>query len=70
MRDVADLCGLDAPTGVLATSDRVALLALAPDCVVYTSLHFDVDEVASILRAGVNVVTSSELPERGDPRRR
>jgi hypothetical protein len=60
-RDVADLCGLDAPTGVRATSDASALLALAPDCVVYTSLHFDVDEVASILRAGINVVTSSEF---------
>jgi hypothetical protein len=60
-RDVADLCGLDTPTGVLATGDAAGLLDLRPDCVVYTPLHFDVDEVASILRTGANVVTSAEF---------
>ncbi|WP_219941483.1 hypothetical protein [Iamia sp. SCSIO 61187] len=59
--DVGELCGLDAPVGVSATSDVEALLALGPDCVVYTPLHVDVDEVATLLRAGVDVVTSSEL---------
>ena len=58
--DVGTLCGLDSPVGVAATSSVSDLLALAPDCVVYTPLHLDVDEVRS-LRAGVNVVTSSEL---------
>lgn len=60
-RDAADLCGLDQPTGVVATSDASELLALHPDCVVYTPLHIDVDEVGRILRAGVNVVTTSEF---------
>ena len=60
-RDAADLCGLDEPTGVLATADVGALLALHPDCVVYAALHIDVDEVERILRAGVNVVTTSEF---------
>ena len=36
-RDAADLCGLGLPTGVLATDDIDALIALNADCVVYTS---------------------------------
>lgn len=60
-KDVAELCGLATPTGVLATSDAGALLALGPDCVVYNALHFDVDEVSTILRSGANVVTSTEF---------
>jgi hypothetical protein len=60
-RDAAELCGLDEPTGVTATGDADALLALRPDCVVYTALHMDADEVARILRAGINVVTTSEF---------
>ena len=60
-QDLAELVGLDAPTGVRATTDAAALLALKPDCVVYTPLYFDPDEVARILRAGVNVVTSCEF---------
>ena len=36
-RDAADLCGFDLPTGVLATDDIDALIALSADCVVYTS---------------------------------
>ena len=60
-KDAAELCGLDEPTGVLATADVDALLALQPDCVVYNALHIDPDEVARILRAGVNVVTTSEF---------
>lgn len=60
-RDAADLCGLPEPTGVLATSDVDELFGRKPDCVVYNALHLDVDEVAGILRAGVDVVTTSEL---------
>jgi hypothetical protein len=60
-RDAAELCGLPEPTGVLATADADALLALSPDCVVYTPLHIDVEEVARILRASVNVVTTAEF---------
>ncbi len=60
-RDAADLCGLDRPIGVVATGDADELLALRPDCVIYTPLHIDVEEVSRILRAGVNVVTTSEF---------
>jgi hypothetical protein len=60
-KDVAELCGLDRPTGVAATDDVDALLGLRPDCVVYTPLHFDVAAVCRLLAAGVNVVTTSEF---------
>lgn len=60
-RDAAELCALDEPTGVLATGDTAELLALRPDCVVYTPLHLDVAEVSRILRSGINVVTTSEF---------
>lgn len=59
--DVGELVGLDGPVGIAATSDADALLAAEPDCVVYSKLHVDVDEVCTLLRAGVDVVTSSEL---------
>src|SRR5690242_3783341 len=36
-RDAAELCGLAEPTGVIATDDLDALVALRADCVVYTS---------------------------------
>ena len=57
-QDAGTLAGID-PVGVLATNDVDALLALKPDCVVYTPMWFDVDEVVRILSAGVNVVTSA-----------
>lgn len=60
-QDAATLCRLEEPCGVLATNDIDALLALAPDCIIYTPLHPDVDELARILRAGVNVVTTAEF---------
>jgi hypothetical protein len=59
--DLAELCGLPEPIGVAATDDVDALLALAPDCVVYTPLHPDVAELSRLLGAGVNVVTTSEF---------
>lgn len=60
-RDAAELCGLDFPTGVIATSDVDALLALRPDCVVFVALHLDVRQIAQILSAGINVVTTAEF---------
>ena len=63
-RDAADLCGLDRPTGVLATDDIDALIALDADCVVYTSQaetrpHDALGEISRFLRAGTNVVGTS-----------
>src|SRR5690348_12974303 len=58
-QDAALLCRLDEPCGVLATDDVEALLALAPDCVVYTPLHPDPAVLSVLLRSGSNVVTSA-----------
>ncbi|MDQ2637592.1 MAG: dihydrodipicolinate reductase [Actinomycetota bacterium] len=59
-RDVGELCGIG-PLGVAATDDVDALLALEPDCVVYNPMFADVDELVRILRAGVNIVSTSEF---------
>jgi hypothetical protein len=45
--------------GVAATHDVDALLALRPDCVVYTPMWPSIDELVRILMAGVNVVTTA-----------
>ncbi|MFC8044096.1 dihydrodipicolinate reductase [Nocardia sp. NPDC057353] len=60
-RDAALLCGLPEPCGVEASADIPALLALKPDCVVYTPLHLDAEVVERLLRAGINVVTTAEF---------
>ncbi|MEZ5569525.1 MAG: hypothetical protein R3E54_14475 [Halioglobus sp.] len=63
-RDVGELAGLGHSTGVLATQDVDAALALKPDCVVYTA-HSETrmleaaEDQARCLRAGINVVGSS-----------
>jgi 4-hydroxy-tetrahydrodipicolinate reductase len=62
-RDAGELCGL-APTGVVATNDIDALLALGADCVVYTATADlrpweAIDDIARILASGANVVSSS-----------
>lgn len=57
-RDVGELCGLS-PLHVLATDDVDALLALQPDCVVYTPMWHSTDELVRILEAGIDVVTSA-----------
>ena len=63
-RDAADLCGLDQPTGIIATDDVDALVDLGADCVVYTSQGETrpmeaIDQIANFLAAGTNVVGSS-----------
>jgi 2,4-diaminopentanoate dehydrogenase len=63
-RDAAALCGLSEPTGVIATDDLDALLALHADCVVYTAQaetrpREAIEELASFLRSGVNAVGTS-----------
>lgn len=57
-RDVGELCGID-PIGVAATDDVDALLALRPDCVLYSPMWQDVDELVRILEAGVDVVSTA-----------
>jgi 2,4-diaminopentanoate dehydrogenase len=74
-RDAAELCGLDAPSGVVSTDDIDALVALHADCVVYTSQAETrpgeaIDEISRFLTAGTNVVGTSMVwlvaPEHAD----
>lgn len=63
-RDAAELCGLDAPTGIIATDDIDALLASDADCVSYmvqgeTRMRETIDELSRTLAAGKNVVNTS-----------
>jgi len=65
-RDAGELAGLGRSLGVAATTDADALLALRPDCVVYTAMADDrltdaLADLARILRAGVDVVSSSPV---------
>lgn len=59
-QDAGVLAGT-APSGVAATDDVDALLATAPDCVLYTPNRIDYSLVARILRTGVNVVTTGDF---------
>ena len=63
-RDAAELCGLDTPTGVVATDDVDALLALDADCVSYmvqgeTRIRATVEELCAALASGKNVVNTA-----------
>lgn len=63
-RDAAELCGVSEQTGVIATDDIDALIALKPDCVVYTALGETrpmeaIAEMSKLLAAGINVVGTS-----------
>lgn len=63
-RDAAELCGLDEPSGVIATDDVDALIAQQADCVVYTSQAETrpgdaIEEITRFLAAGTNVVGTS-----------
>lgn len=55
-KDVGELIGT-APIGVAATNSIDDILALDADAVIYAPLMPDPDEVATLLRAGKNVVT-------------
>ena len=64
-RDAGELCRVE-PIGVIATDDVDALLALVPDCVVYTPYRPNNDHLVRILESGSNVVTSMyQLSGRG-----
>src|SRR3954463_7928256 len=58
-RDAAELCGLEDPSGVVATDNVDALLGLNADCVVYTSQAETrpkkaLAEITQFLRSGTN----------------
>lgn len=58
-KDAAELCGWPEPTGVLATDDVDALLALKPDACCYNPLWPSIDELVALLENGVNVCSSA-----------
>ncbi|OLT12154.1 dihydrodipicolinate reductase [Actinomadura sp. CNU-125] len=60
-KDAGELAGLGRPLGVRATDDVEAIIALAPDCVLYMPLHPDVEHLERLLRAGINVLTTASF---------
>ena len=65
-QDAASLCGLDERTGIQATNDVDALIALKPDVVVYTIKgetrpHEAIPELVKILSAGIDVVSTAMI---------
>lgn len=65
-KDAGELAGLGRELGVTATTDADALLALKPDCVVYTAMADDrlpdaLADLRRLLRAGINVVSSGPV---------
>ncbi|MQA07008.1 MAG: diacylglycerol kinase [Pseudonocardiaceae bacterium] len=64
--DAGTLAGLPHQLGVTASGDVDEILALRPDCVVYTAMADNrimeaLDELRRILNAGINVVSSSPV---------
>jgi len=55
--DAGEICGEPA-TGIAATADRQAALAIDADCVIYMPRAADVAEVIALLQAGKNIVTT------------
>ncbi|MEO9138560.1 MAG: diacylglycerol kinase [Jatrophihabitans sp.] len=65
-QDAGHLAGLGRDVGVLATNDADALLALKPDCIVYTAMADNrlmeaLGDLQRFLAAGINVVSSSPV---------
>ena len=57
--DAAELSGWPEPTGVQATNDIDALLALGADACCYNPLWPNIDELVRLLESGVNVCSSA-----------
>ena len=75
-KDAAQIASLPGATGVVATGDIDALLALEPDCVLYMvngeiRPEETVAELARTLRAGINVLSTAMVflihPPAADP---
>lgn len=47
----------DLITGIKAVNDRAAVLALKPDCVLYSPLMPNEEEIITLLSSGINIVT-------------
>jgi hypothetical protein len=59
-QDVGDLVGA-APTGIRATSRIEDVIAARPDCVLYVPLVWSVDDMARLLDAGINVISTANF---------
>lgn len=55
-KDAGELVGLPA-TGVIATNDAEAIVALEADCVLFAPIVTDVDMICRLLRSGKNVIS-------------
>ena len=65
-RDVGDLAELGKKLGITATTDKDALIALKPDCIVHGAMTDDrlfesIEDLTGFIRAGVNVVSSGPV---------
>jgi len=59
-KDAGELCGRpETVTGIKATSDVDALIALKPDCVLYAPFEADLDHAIRLLEAGADVVSTN-----------
>ncbi len=63
-KDASELCGLDSPTGITATQDIDALLALDADCVCYmaigeTRVYEALGDWLKILASGKNIANTA-----------
>jgi hypothetical protein len=58
--DVGLLAGID-PLGVLATNKIDEFIAARPDCVLYMPLVWNVDDMARLLEAGINVISTANF---------
>ena len=77
-KDAGILADLGRELGVLATTDRDALVALKPDAIVHTAMADDrvfecIEDLFGFVEAGINVVSSGPVllqwPEKILPRR-
>lgn len=65
-KDAGELAGLGRELGVLATNDKEALFALAPDCIVHTAMVDDrifeaMADLTEMVERGINVVSSGPV---------
>ena len=65
-QDAGLLAGLGRELGVLATTDKEALFALEPDCIVHTAMVDDrifeaIEDLIEMLERGINVVSSGPV---------
>jgi 4-hydroxy-tetrahydrodipicolinate reductase len=65
-RDAGELAGLGRELGIAATTDRDALVALAPDCILHGAMTDDrifeaIADLTGFLEAGIDVVSSGPV---------